>query len=393
MQPENSDKMARAGLYIHIPFCLRKCPYCGFYSTEDLHEIDPFIDALTKEIDLVVPPATTFDTVYIGGGTPSLLKPHHITRVLDRACKRFAFAADVEVTMEINPGTVSADSLKAFQGCGVNRVSLGVQSFHDAQLHFLGRLHSARQAREAIGFARQAGVNNVGIDLIYGLPGQSSKDWLKDLTEAVACEPEHMSCYMLTFEQGTRFDEWRKAGRFRPLDQETVGDLFDVTVDYLNESGYEHYEISNFAREKPLRSAHNQKYWCHVPYIGLGPSAHSFVEPKRWWNHRSLEKYLGDANHGVLPVCGGEQLNSGQLMLETVCLGLRTSNGISTGHFKRRYRLDFFHHFGPVVERLQAQGMISVTSDRCALTREGMIYADSISGMFAELVPEEGGGD
>ena len=386
LQPENTDKTAHAGLYIHMPFCLRKCPYCGFYSTEDLHEMGSFVDALTKEMDLLRPPVEAFDTIYIGGGTPSLLKPGHVMRVLEHAHKRFVFAQDVEVTMEINPGTVSVHSLKAFLRCGVNRVSLGIQSFDDRGLRFLGRVHSACEAREAIRFAREAGVENLGFDLMYGLPDQSLKQWLKDLTEAITYEPEHMSCYMLTYEQGTPFDQWRKAGRFRPLDEQAVGDLFEVTVDFLNEGGYEQYEISNFARGKDLRSGHNQKYWCHAPYIGLGPSAHSFIEPTRWWNHRSLEDYLRALRHGALAVMGAEDLNQGQLMLESICLGLRTSDGISIRYFDRRYDVNFLRDFAPVVEKLQAEGMLTVRSDTCALTREGMMFADAISGMFAELL-------
>ncbi len=386
LQPENHDQTPYAGLYIHVPFCLRKCPYCGFYSTEQPHDMDSFVNGLTKEIDLVTPPAEAFDTIYLGGGTPSLLKARHITRILDHVSKRFAFTQDVEVTMEVNPGTVSLDCLNAFSGCGVNRVTLGVQSFDDRQLGFLGRLHLAQDAREAIGWVRDAGVENLGLDLMYGLPQQSPQHWLKDLTEAVTYQPEHLSCYMLTYEHGTPLDEWRRAGQFRPLPEEAVRDLFEVTVDFLDEAGYEQYEISNFSRGKAFRSGHNQKYWCHTPYIGLGPSAHSFVEPRRWWNHRSLKGYLRALRRGEPAVEGAEDLNQGQLMLESICLGLRTSHGINICEFKRRYDVDFLHHFAPVVEKLQAEGMLTVGSDRCALSKEGMILADAIAAMFAQNI-------
>ena len=384
LQPENRDRTPHAGLYIHIPFCIRKCPYCDFYSTTDLRETEGFVDALLQELHLATIPDVAFDTIYIGGGTPSLLTASQLTRILQGAHGRFGFTQDVEVTMEINPGTVSLDSLKAFVEGGVNRVSLGVQSFDNQQLEFLGRLHSAEEARQAVYIAREAGIENLGFDLIYGIPNQTPGGWLKDLKEAVSYEPEHVSCYMLTYEEGTPLDEWRKTGRFQPLDEDGVRNLFQVTVDFLKEAGYEQYEVSNFARGEAFRSRHNQKYWCHAPYLGFGPSAHSFVEPKRWWNHRHLDKYLQMLQHGESPVEGVEELNENQLMLETLFLGLRTCRGIETLQFKRRYGVDFFDRFRPVFESLEAQGLVSLSFDRCALTMEGMLLSDTVTGMFAD---------
>jgi oxygen-independent coproporphyrinogen-3 oxidase len=386
LQLENREERGHAGLYIHVPFCVRKCPYCDFYSVTELQRLEAFLAALMQEIDLVTPPETLFDTIYMGGGTPSVLKGAQVLKILEGARRRFAFTQDVEVTIEVNPDTVSFDTLTAFLGHGVNRVNIGIQSFDDHRLRFLGRLHSARGARGAIHLARKAGVEKLGLDLMYGLPHQSRKDWLSDLAEATCYEPEHLSCYMLTYEAGTPFDKWRKACRFRPSSEDKVRDLFEVTMDFLGERGYEQYEISNFSRGNALRSRHNQKYWSHGPYVGLGPSAHSFLAPLRWWNHRSLSDYrraLGDA---VVPVQGREQLNPGQLMLESVFLGLRTSNGIDMWGFKRRHDVDFLDHFGALLERLEAQDLLSVSADRCTLTMEGMMVADSISGMFAEHI-------
>lgn len=386
LQLENRDERAHAGLYIHVPFCVRKCPYCDFYSVTELQKLDAFLAALMQEMALVTRPGVAFDTIYMGGGTPSLLDPPQVLGVLECAHRRFGFIRDVEVTIEVNPDTLSLDALRAFFGHGVNRVNMGVQSFDDHRLRFLGRLHSARKARRAIRLARKAGVENLGLDLMYGLPNQSRADWLSDLREATSYEPEHLSCYMLTYEAATSLDRWRKAGRFRPLSEDTVRDLFEVTVDFLSERGYEQYEISNFARGKALRSRHNQKYWSHGPYVGLGPSAHSFLAPMRWWNQRSLSDYLQALRAGVLPVQGREALNAGQLMLESVFLGLRTADGIDMLGFKRRYDVDFQDRFGAVLERLEAQDLLSISSDRCALTMEGMVVADTISGMFAEYV-------
>ncbi len=386
LQPENRDETACAGLYIHVPFCLRKCPYCDFYSITNLYEIEPFVDGLAEEIRLGDPYGLEFDTIYMGGGTPCLLKPSQAAKILESVRGRFFFSNDVEVTIEVNPGTITLDSLKALFGCGINRVNMGVQSFDDQRLRFLGRLHSAHDAREAIHLVRQAGGANLGIDLIYGLPDQSSSDWLKDLREATSYEPEHISCYMLTYEKRTPIHGWRKAGRFHALSEDRVGGLFKETVSFLTKAGYDQYEISNFARGDNLRSKHNQKYWCHAPYVGLGPSAHSFVEPKRWWNPRSLEDYLQALERGVLPLQGSEELNQGQLMLESVFLGLRTSAGIEMSRFKRQYGVDFLDCFGPVCEGLKAQNFMLVSSDRCVLTIEGMMVADTIAGMFADHI-------
>jgi oxygen-independent coproporphyrinogen-3 oxidase len=386
LQPENRGERGHAGLYIHVPFCVRKCPYCDFYSVTELQKLDAFLAALMQEMDLVTPPGGLFDTIYMGGGTPSVLKGAQVLKILEGAHRRFGFTQDVEVTIEVNPDTVSFDTLTAFLSHGVNRVNMGVQSFDDHRLRFLGRLHSARKARGAIRSARKAGVENLGLDLMYGLPHQSRKDWLSDLTEATSYEPEHLSCYMLTYEAGTLLDKWRKAGRFWPSSEDTVRDLFEVTIDFLSERGYEQYEISNFSRGNGLRSRHNQKYWSHGPYVGLGPSAHSFLGPTRWWNHCSLSDYLRALGDGVLPVEGREQLNPGQLMLESVFLGLRTADGIDMWGFKRRYDVDFLDRFGGLLEVLEAQDLLSVSADRCTLTMEGMMVADTITGMFAEYI-------
>jgi oxygen-independent coproporphyrinogen-3 oxidase len=387
MQPENKDKPGLAGLYIHVPFCVRKCLYCDFYSVTDLDRTGAFVDGLRKEMDLTEDPGLEFDTIYLGGGTPSLLKPSHVRNMIESANRRFSFSEDVEITLETNPGSMSSDSLKAFLGCGINRFNLGIQSFDDARLGFLGRPHSALDARQAIRLVRKAGVENLGLDLMYGIPGQTYQDWLKDLKEAASYEPEHLSCYMLTYEKETPLNHQREDGRFVPLGESAVRDLFELTIRFLEEAGYEQYEISNFSQGHAFRSRHNQKYWNHTPYIGLGPSAHSFVEPKRSWNHGNLEMYLHALRRGEPPVEDWEVLEQGQLMLESVFLGLRTSHGIDMSQFKGKYGVDFLDHFAPVFERLKVQNLLhclSFSPNRCALTMEGRVFADAISAVFAE---------
>ncbi len=388
LQPENQVNKTAAGLYIHIPFCMQKCPYCDFYSVTDLSKVTPFIQALQREISLTKTYGLQFDTIYLGGGTPSVLNPGQIKEILKSVYSRFSFSQDIERTIEVNPGALSPDSLEAFIRHGINRINIGIQSFYNHNLQFLQRIHSAQQACEAIDSARKAGVENLGLDLIYGLPNQSRKHWLKDLKKAVSFEPEHLSCYMLTYEKGTLLHERRKEGRFTPLDEDMVRRLFEDTISFLKEAGYAQYEISNFSRTKAFRSRHNRKYWSHVPYIGLGPSAHSFIRPIRWWNYHSLKDYLHALESGLLPISNAEDLNPNQLMLESIFLGLRTSSGIGTLSFKKEYGIDFLHHFSPILKKLQARNLLSVSDECCALTMEGMIFSDTIAKMFAEFIAE-----
>ncbi|MBW2601278.1 MAG: radical SAM family heme chaperone HemW [Deltaproteobacteria bacterium] len=388
MQPENQGNNTVAGLYIHVPFCIQKCPYCDFYSVTDLSKVKAFVQALQREISLTKTYGLQFDTIYLGGGTPSVLNRGQIEEILKSVYSRFSFSQDIEITIEVNPGTLFLNSLEAFIRHGINRINIGIQSFYNQNLRFLQRIHSAQQACEAIEMTRKAGVENLGLDLIYGLPNQSRKYWLKDLKKAISYEPEHISCYMLTYEQGTLLHEWRQQGRFTPLDEDMVRRLFEDTISFLKEAGYAQYEISNFSRKKAFRSRHNQKYWSHAPYVGLGPSAHSFIRPMRWWNYHNLKDYLQVLESGLLPIGNSEDLTPNQLMLESIFLGLRTSSGIETLRFKKEYGIDFSHHFSPILERLQAQNLLSVSDERCVLTLEGMIFSDTIAKMFAEFIAE-----
>ena len=240
-----------------------------------------------KRIDEVFPP---FDTLYVGGGTPTAVEEDLLIKIVERALTFFAFADAPEVTVEANPGTVSLQRLVRLRQAGVNRINLGVQSFSDKALSFLGRIHTARQAEKSIELARQAGFDNVGIDLIYGLPGQSKRQWLADLEKACAYLPEHLSCYMLTFEPGTPLSEDLAAGKIAPHEEGAVAGLFETTSETLRSRGYLHYEISNFARSQALCSRHNRKYWSLAPTLGVGPSAHSYLPgmPVRWWNRADL---------------------------------------------------------------------------------------------------------
>ena len=311
-----------SGLYIHIPFCLSKCPYCGFYSVVKPESVDDFVKALLEEIRLTSKQAlsllSTFDTLYFGGGTPSVLQVEQIKIILNQIHKYINLTSDIEITFESNPGDGDFSYFQNIFNLGINRLNIGVQSFEDGVLRFLGRRHTAAQARQVITHARQSGFKNLGIDLIYGVPGQTHDSWLETLETAMKYSPEHLSCYELTIEENTPFASELQKGRFAVLGEEAQREFFIRTSEFLKTKGYIHYEVSNFARGDEYLSRHNQKYWDHFPYFGLGPGAHSFNGSRRWWNHRSVEKYIAAVEKGILPIQSFEDLTGEQRMLEVI---------------------------------------------------------------------------
>jgi putative oxygen-independent coproporphyrinogen III oxidase len=388
----NAAKTANAGLYIHIPFCVKKCDYCDFYSTTDLSLKNAFVDALIQEMELIDASLLTFDTLYFGGGTPSVLPAGDIERLLSRSFDLFDIQNHAEITIEVNPGTVGRNSLLDYRQVGINRINIGVQSFSIAALQFLGRIHTTADAEAAIINSRKAGFDNLGLDLIFGLPGQSIEDWQRDLEKAVGFSPEHLSCYTLTYEKGTPLESRKATGLVHPLDDDTIADLFEITQTFLGENNYEQYEIANYARldrggllghtEKSLRSRHNQKYWTSVPYIGLGPSAHSFVEPERRWNVADIQSYVSRLQQSVLPIEEIEILTDDERLTESLYLGLRTVEGINIRRLDKTFDLDFHARYTHALDDLVMQGMLELTETRCALTRKGMRFLDGVVGMF-----------
>ena len=362
---------------------MRKCAYCDFYSGSDLSRIPHYIDALVQEIRRAEPPAgLAFDTLYFGGGTPSVLEPAQIARILAAVRSRLTLLPGAEITLEANPGTVTPETLRAFRRTGVNRLNIGVQSFSDAGLRFLGRIHSAEDARLTLGWARDAGYDNIGLDLIYGLPGQSAADWIADMRAAVALAPHHLSCYMLTYEAGTPLTRRKARGAFRPLSEKRVGGLFQATIRFLTDNGYAQYEVSNFACSTEKQSRHNRKYWSFAPYLGFGPSAHSFIPPERWWNVASTSRYLALAASGQPPLEARETVGYEQQIIEAIYLGLRQNKGIRIADFEARFGFRFDRVFGEVLAELATKGWMQNDAARCALTPEGMLFLDGITSMF-----------
>jgi oxygen-independent coproporphyrinogen-3 oxidase len=383
-----------AGLYVHIPFCLQKCRYCDFYSISDLSQTSRFMVALKHEMQMNRRTPLAFDTLYIGGGTPSVLAPEAIGELIETAWKYFSITSDAEITLEINPGTVTFENLFEYRKMGVNRLNIGVQSFDDDNLRFLSRIHSARDARLSVDWARQAGFDNIGLDLIFGLPGQDKMNWLHDLSQAGNLEPEHLSCYMLTCESGTPLARDVKTGRIRWAAEGMILDLFNAAIDFLTAHSFLHYEVSNFARiarphHQPRTSRHNLKYWTFAPYIGLGPSAHSFIEPERYWNHRSLATYLRQIEDGKSAMAEKESLTKTQMTIEAIYLGLRTTWGINLAEFQTKSGINFANAFSRPIAELENQGMIEMNEGHCVLTRKGLLFTDSIASM---LICHEMGG-
>ena len=367
------------GLYVHVPFCQTKCSYCNFYSTTSPSKIPEFLGSLLQEIEMVSPEWDRFDTIYIGGGTPSILTPGQLGMILSAIRNHFLLYPDSEITLEGNPADLNLSNLLSLREIGVNRLNLGVQSFDRKTLEFLGRRHSVRQAISAIGLSRQAGFNHIGVDLIYGVPGQNMESWIDTLSRAIAFSPEHISCYELTIERDTPLGTAYHQGKFFSPSEEEQFDLFMATAEKLEQAGYIHYEVSNFARQSGYASRHNQKYWNHTPYLGLGPSAHSFSGGRRWWNYRSVDQYTSAVKEGKFPVEGSENLSLEQLRMEAFFLGLRTKKGIHLEDFYTQYKWDLMLEKGKALTKLQEEGFLSFVDGHLYPTRAGLAVADLLA--------------
>lgn len=377
------------GLYCHIPFCSKKCPYCNFYSVPSLRRVPAFLKAIKREARLYkkegifsrfMEEGREFDTLYLGGGTPSVLTHEMIGDLILHFKDCFPFSKDMEITMEANPGDLSYECMKELFNYGINRLNIGIQSFDPESLFFLGRCHSADQARLAIYMARDAGFVNLGMDLIYGLPEQSLESWLIDLERAIAFEPEHISCYQLTIEDGTVFGKrQRSENGFFLKGDDVLYEFFTATSKRLTQAGYVHYEVSNFAGNQDLVSRHNTKYWRHIPYLGLGPSAHSFSGKERWWNHKSIDRYCRAIQNESLPIEGREALTDEEIRLESLYMGLRTQYGLDLKGFRKMFGQDLRTVPPGVLSVLEEQGRLIVRGGRVRPTLEGMAVADAIA--------------
>lgn len=373
------------GIYIHVPFCLRKCRYCDFYSTTQLDLINDYSAALLQEMAWVGADFPQADTLYFGGGTPSLLPTPILGEIIERAASLWGLSTDAEITLEMNPAAMKPKQMQTLRDLGINRLSIGVQSFSADNLSFLGRIHSAPEAQMAVASARQAGFKNLGLDMMFGLPDQTASQWKKDLEQAIHLNPEHLSCYILSYEPETPLFAAMQSGQVRRLGEQMVADQFRLTHSLLAASGYEHYEISSFARNG-CRSRHNRKYWNHSTYLGLGPAAHSYQHPMRWWNHRPLDRYLADIQQGLRPIQGKERLTKTQQLIEALYLGLRQADGIDLDGIQQRFHRRFSALFHSYVQQLIQQGRMVMDNLGCRLTLEGMLQSDHIIGQLIDRI-------
>lgn len=374
------DSRSGAGLYLHVPYCSRICPYCDFAVTRGgAAERSMYARGLESEIDLWSGEPFRFDTVYFGGGTPSTLAEDDLARVLETIGSRLSVDDGAGVFLEANPEDASPERCRAWRSLGVGTLSLGVQSFAKEELKRLGRRHDREGARRAVERAREAGFETVSIDLIYGLPGQTAGEWRRNLEELVRLAPDHASCYQLTFHEGTPYGTGLRKGVLRELPDDDQAALFELTHRFLGDSGYEGYEVSSFARAPRHRSRHNRKYWDHSPYLGLGASAHSFRDRERWWNERSVEDYSRRLAHGERPVAGRETLSDSELALEAVMLGLRTREGIELDSLRSRYGVDLLALNRERIERCVQERLARLEAGRLFLTIRGLAVTDAIA--------------
>ncbi|MCC6328085.1 MAG: radical SAM family heme chaperone HemW [Acidobacteria bacterium] len=367
-----------AGVYLHIPFCKSRCSYCDFATDvfRDQASVQRYVDALCREI-LSEPPASAggqVDTVYFGGGTPSLLDPKQAEQVIDAVRNRFDISRDAEITMEMNPATVSAGSLAGYRELGVNRASFGVQTFNDRDLKLLARGHDANDARQTFKLLRDAGFANISFDLIAGLPGQTLADWARNLDEALAMGPEHLSLYLLEVHQGTPLAEQLRSGR-RPMpDEDAAAAMYELLLDRTASAGLLQYEISNFARPG-FESRHNTKYWRLEPVYGFGVSAHSFDGVNRYWNERDTARYVELIEERYAAEAGRETADAAS---EFVFLGLRMKEGIGFDEYHQRSGFDLFERCGPELARLIDAGLVEADNSRLRLTKRGMLFSNDV---------------
>lgn len=366
-----------AGIYIHIPFCKSRCIYCGFYSTTLLDLRKKYINAVCREMELrknyIREP---FSTIYLGGGTPSLLDEAELTKLFLYINNVYDVDRNAEITMECNPDDITPEFTNMLSRLPINRVSMGAQTFADSRLRLLHRRHNSDEVKHAVKLLREAGIKNISIDLMFGFPDESLSQWKEDISAAMALNVEHISAYSLMYEEDTPLWKMLDTGKVKEIDEELSLTMFKELVCQLTDAGYEHYEISNFARPG-YRSRHNSNYWHQVPYIGLGAAAHSFDLNSRQWNVADLKLYIEEINNGIIPM-EREELDNDTTFNDIITTALRTSDGINLNALEtrlgKRYRNTLISAAGKHLE----QGLLEIRHDRLRLTSEGIFISDMV---------------
>jgi len=374
--------MKKTACYIHIPFCDHKCIYCDFYSIITSDNIQPFLKSVKKEISYyadVHSEGRELISIYFGGGTPSLMEPAYIREIIDTLKEKFNLAENSEITLETNPGTVSLKKLRKFREVGINRISIGIQSFNDKDLKFLTRIHNSETAIKTVIDAELAGFENISLDLIFNLPNQTKKNWEINLKQAIKLPINHISAYSLILERGTILNKMVLDGKIKIQDDDYDAELYETTIEFLTSSGFNQYEVSNFARPG-FECVHNNAYWHYKEYLSFGTSAHSFIDGKRWWNFSSLKMYIDHLNKFDNAIAGQEIISPEKALNEFVMLELRSS-GLDVNHLENLFRpagTGWLKEKHPYLKILEKNGFLQMDDEFIKLTPKGYALCDEI---------------
>lgn len=368
-----------AGIYIHIPFCKQACHYCDFHFSTNLQLKEQMVRALVSEIELQKDflQGEEINTIYLGGGTPSLLSGAELELLMQTLSRLHTLDPAAEITLEANPDDLTSHNLKVLKNAGINRLSIGIQSFQDDLLKFLNRVHSADTALSTYWAAREAGFDNISMDLIYAIPGQDDLKWEGDIRQALALNPEHISCYALTIEEKTVFGRWSATGKLKPTADDLAAQQLELLMSRLEQAGYEHYEVSNFSKPG-FHSRHNSSYWKQELYLGIGPGAHSYNRTSRHFSVRNNHLYIKAIQAGTVPA-EVEILTPENMINEYILTTLRTQWGTNLVNLKAAYGYDLFKQNSEYIQELIYKGMATLNQDTLTLTRKGILLADKIA--------------
>lgn len=365
-------------LYIHVPFCATKCYYCAFntyaFHKEQAHH---YLEALRTEMELYRPDSDRLKTVFIGGGTPSILSAESLEKLFGHLHTVFEVDGAAEISVECNPGTVDRQKLQVMRSGGVNRLSFGVQAMDDATLLEIGRIHTVDEAVQSYDLARGVGFDNINLDMIFALPNQTVEEWKACLQEVISLQPEHISAYSLMLEEGTVFYESWRTGKLQRLSDEVEAEMYRATIDTLTDHGYQHYEISSFAKPR-CAAKHNLVYWDNQSYIGLGPGACGYIDGMRYSNIRGVQDYIEPLKQGGKPVADSEKLTGRDEKAETIILGLRKREGIRELDYQRRFGESIEDEFGDVLDKWIGMNLLEWKGENLRLTRQGLFLANEV---------------
>ncbi len=377
------------GVYIHIPFCEQKCHYCDFHSIavggrdDFASAAHSYLSSLRKEVRLYKEQLVdhVISTIFIGGGTPTVLPAAKLSEFIGFIKEELPVLRQTEITVEANPNSLSLSGLKMLRQGGVNRISLGAQAFQDSLLRRLGRQHSSHQIGASVDLIRQARICNINLDLMFGLPGQTMEQWIDSLEQAVALHPTHLSCYSLIVEEGTPFARWQSTGLIEMPSHDLQAEMYQTAIKSLTAAGFEHYEISNFAK-LGYQSRHNLHYWLNSPFLGLGSGATGYLHRVRYTNVADVESYLRCLAAGELPIERSECVSLEQEMDETMMVGMRLLVGVSESNFRQRYGMSYFDVYRPQISDLMARGLVEYNNGHLRVTEQGLFLENIVSGAF-----------